>query len=180
MSAIGFGQAGREKWAGPGGWNDLDNILIGHILWQKKLGPTPLTKVEQYTYISLWSLLAAPLVFGGDMTKLDAFTLELLTNDEAIDVNQDILGKQGVPVAKQNQTEVWMKPLADGSKAVGMFNRGDKETEIAARRADLQIQEKRQVRDLWRHQDAGMFDNEYRANIPPHRAVMVRIANGPK
>jgi alpha-galactosidase len=180
MSAIGFGQAGKEKWAGPGGWNDPDNILIGHILWQKQLVPAPLTKDEQYTYMSLWSLLAAPLVFGGDMTKLDAFTLKMLTNDEAIDVNQDVLGKQGGPVAKVDQTEVWSKPLADGSKAVGLFNRGGEETEITARWADLSIQGKRKVRDLWRHEDAGVFDNEYRAKVPPHGVVMVRIANGPK
>jgi len=109
MSRIGFGQAGKEKFAGPGGWNDPDNILVGSILWGDKLVPTPLTPDEQYTYMSLWALLAAPLIFGGDITQLDDFTLGLLGNDEVIEVNQDALGKQAVPVSRANDREVWAK-----------------------------------------------------------------------
>ena len=175
VSEVGFQHAGREKWVGPGGWNDPDNILIGHIIWEKKLVPTPLTPDEQYTYVSLWSLLAAPLVFGGDMTKLDAFTLSLLTNDEVIDVNQDPLGKQASRVAQEGPLEVWAKELEDGSKAVGLFNRGEQEAEVAARWADLSIRGPQVVRDLWRQQDLGRFENEYRAKVARHGVALVRI-----
>ena len=121
MAAFGFGQAGMEKSAGPGGWNDPDNILIGRILWKGQLVPTPLTRNEQYTWVSLWSLMAAPLVFGGDMTNMDDFTLSLLTNDELIDINQDPLGKQAFRIYSGQGKEIWAKEMEDGSRAVGLF-----------------------------------------------------------
>src|SRR5581483_7836247 len=109
-----------------------------------------LTANEQYTWVTLWSVLDAPLVFGGDMTQLDDFTLNLLTNDEVIAVNQDELGKEAVPVSKSGKLEVWMKPLADGSKAVGLFNRGEEDTEVNVNWADLSLRGEHKVRDLWR------------------------------
>jgi alpha-galactosidase len=175
MSTIGFGQAGKEKWAGPGGWNDPDNILIGHIIWDKKLRPTPLAPDEQYTYVSLWSLLSAPLILGGDMTRLDDFTLGLLTNDEVIDVNQDTLGRQAVPVFKDGNLEVWAKDLEDGSKAMGLFNRGEEPTAVTATWSALGIQGRRPVRDLWRQKDLGVFDGEYRATVAAHGVALVRV-----
>ncbi len=178
VSAIGFAQAGKEKWAGPGGWNDPDNILIGHILWNQKLAPTPLTPDEQYTFVSLWSLLSAPLVFGGDMTKLDEFTTSLLTNDEVLEVNQDVLGRAAARVAKQGDLEVWVKPLADGSKAVGLFNRGESEAEVVARWADLGVEGRQKVRDLWRQKDIGQFENEFHSRVARHGVVLVRLRRG--
>jgi alpha-galactosidase len=175
MSEVGFSQAGKEKWAGPGGWNDPDNILIGQILWNRQLMPTPLTPDEQYTWVSLWSLLASPLVFGGDMTKLDDFSLSLLTNDELIAVNQDPLGRQGAPVSRADGLEVWAKNLSDGSKAVGLFNRGPEEKEVTAKWSDLGINGKRKVRDLWKHKDLGAFQGRFTAKVPSHGAVVVRV-----
>jgi len=175
MTKMGFGQAGMEKYAGPGGWNDPDNLLIGHILWQRQMVPTPLTSDEQYTYMSLWAVMAAPLVFGGDMTKLDEFTLSLLANDEVIEINQDVLGKQGAPAAKSGDQEVWVKDLEDGSKAVGLFNRGEAETEIAARWSDLGIRGRHKVRDLWRRKDIGSFEGELKTKVAPHGAALVKI-----
>ena len=78
----------------PGHWNDPDMLVIGSVGWSAKNLPTKLTKDEQYSHVSLWSLLSSPLLFGCDMTKLDDFTLGLVTNDEVIGVNQDILGRQ--------------------------------------------------------------------------------------
>ena len=100
VEGVGFWQAGLEKWAGPGGWNDPDNLNLGYIKWNKTVMPVPLTEDEQYTYVSLWTLLAAPLVLGGDPTRLDDFTLGLLENDEVIEVNQDVLGRQAVRVCR--------------------------------------------------------------------------------
>jgi alpha-galactosidase len=175
MEAIGFGQAGKEKYAGPGGWNDPDNILIGHILWDKKLVPTPLTQDEQYTWVTLWSIMASPLVFGGDMTKLDDFTLSLLTNDEAIDINQDTLGKQGYPVSKDGTSEIWYKPLEDGSIAIALFNRGESEAKINAKWSELRLDGKWVVRDVWRQHDLGAFSDEYSTTVPKHGSVFLKL-----
>jgi len=175
MTAYGFGQAGKEKWAGPGGWNDPDNVLIGRILWNRQLVPTPLTHDEQYTWVTLWSLMASPLVIGGDLPTMDDFTLSLLTNDEVIDVDQDVLGRQAAPVSRAGDLEVWSKDLADGSKAVGLFNRSDQDAEIAVRWADLGLSGKRVVRDLWRQKDRGTFDGEFRMQVNRHGAVLLSI-----
>jgi alpha-galactosidase len=175
MSRIGFGQAGKEKFAGPGGWNDPDNILVGHILWNGKLVPAPLRRDEQYTYMSLWALLAAPLIFGGDMTRLDDFTLGLLGNDEVLEINQDALGRQAAPVSKDKDCEVWVKDMEDGSKAVGLFNRGPSETTVTARWEDLGIKGKWKVRDAWRQYDWGVFENGFTQKVDSHGAVLLRL-----
>ena len=99
-----------HKFGGPGGWNDPDYLLLGYLSnWKGKTVPTPLSPDEQYTHVSLWCLLAAPLIFSGDITRLDEFTLGLLCNDEVIDVDQDPLGKPGRRVAKDGALEVWAK-----------------------------------------------------------------------
>jgi len=175
MSRIGFGQAGKEKFAGPGGWNDPDNILVGSILWDGKLVPTPLTHDEQYTYMSLWALLDAPLIFGGDLTQLDDFTLGLLDNDEVIEIDQDALGKQAAPVAKAGDCEVWAKDMDDGSKAVGLFNRSKAVTTVTARWEELGIKGKWKVRDVWRQYDWGVFENWFTQKVNRHGAVLLRL-----
>jgi len=166
----GFEENGLEKWAGPGHWNDPDYINIGFLG-----SPTVLTPNEQYTYVTLWSLLAAPMIFSGDMTKLDDFTLSLLTNDEVIEVNQDPLGKQAHRVAKRGDTEVWAKDMEDGSKAVGLFNRGEMQRRVTVKWSDLGITGMQRVRDLWRQRDIGAFTNSYGTQLPRHGAAMLRI-----
>jgi len=94
MSGIGFSQAGHEKFAGPGHWNDPDMLVVGYVGWGPSLHPTRLTPNEQYTHISLWSLLCSPMLIGCDMTRFDDFTLNLLTNDEVIQVSQDALASR--------------------------------------------------------------------------------------
>ncbi len=177
---IGLKNAQHAEYARPGGWNDPDYILIGSVGNAHRINEPPretsLTPDEQYTWVSLWSLTAAPMVFGGDMTKLDDFTLGLLTNDEVIDVNQDTLGRQAARVVQSGDLEAWAKDMEDGSKAVGLFNRGEQESEIAARWSDLSIRGKQTVRDLWRHKDLGAFEQEFRAKVPRHGVVLVKIA----
>jgi len=177
VTRFGYGQAGMERWAGPGGWNDPDNINIGYLAGRRGQPPalTALTHNEQYAWMSLWSLMAAPLVFGGDMAKLDDFTLNVLTNDEVIDVDQDTLGKQAATVAKVGDLEVWAKDLAGGSKAVGLFNRGEQEADVAARWSDLSIRGPQIVRDLWRQKDVGRFENEFTANVGRHGVMLLKI-----
>lgn len=126
MSRIGFSQDKWAEYAGPGHWNDPDMLVVGHVGWGPKLHPTRLTPDEQYTHITLWSLLASPMLIGCDMTQLDEFTLSLLSNDEVIAVNQDALGKQARRIGDDGNdgTEVWSRQLSDGTTAVGLFNRG--------------------------------------------------------
>jgi alpha-galactosidase len=175
LSRIGFAQAGHEKFAGPGHWNDPDMLIVGHVGWGPSLHPTRLTPNEQYTHISLWCLLASPLLIGCDMTKFDDFTLNLLTNDEVLQVNQNSLGKQAARVVQDGEFEVWAKDMSDGSKAVGIFNRGELASDYMLKWSDLDVHGKRVVRDLWRQQDLGDFDGQFKTNIPRHGVVLVGI-----
>lgn len=175
MDAYGFGEAGKEQSAGPGGWNDPDNILLGEILWQDKLVPAPLTHDEQYTWMTLWAMLDAPLILGSDLTKLDAFTLTLLTNDEVIAINQDALGKQAIRLARTGGIEIWEKDLDDGSKAVALFNRGDTEATALLQRAALNVAGRWRIRDLWEHKNLGEFQPTFHASLPAHGMKLLRI-----
>ena len=175
MSGIGFSQAGHERFAGPGRWNDPDMLVVGHVGWGPRLHPTRLTPNEQYTHISLWCLLSAPLLIGCDMTQLDDFTLNLLTNDEVLEVNQDPLGRQAARVAQDGNTEIWMKEMEDGSRAVGLFNRGEMETRVTARWTDLGLTGPQRTRDLWRQKDLGVVDEEFTAPIPRHGVMLIRV-----
>ncbi len=169
VDKIGFGQQGKEKFAGPGGWNDPDNILIGHVLVGQTLGPTPLSLDERKTYFSLWSMLAAPLVLGSDLTKLDPETLAILTNDEVIDINQDSLGIQAAPIRKDGPLEVWSRKLDDGAEAIALFNRGSQPARVT-----YEFPGSRRLRDLWHHKDLGKFKRSYAAEVPAHGVVLLK------
>jgi alpha-galactosidase len=176
MSGIGFSQNGHEQYAGPGHWNDPDMLVVGNVGWGPSLHPTRLTPNEQYTHISLWCLLSAPLLIGCDMTQLNDFTLNLLSNDEVLAVDQDALGHPAARVAKEDSLEVWARDLEDGSKAVGLFNRGDDEAPVTAKWSDLGITGTQTVRDLWRQKDAGQFEGEFKTAVPRHGVVLVKIS----
>ena len=163
-------------YAGPGGWNDPDYLLLGYLSnWKGKTVPTPLTPNEQYTQVSLWSIVAAPLIFSGDISRLDDFTLSLLTNDEVIEVDQDPLGKPGYRVAKDGSMEIWERHLEDGSLAVGLFNRSENETNVTAYWSDLGISGKQKVRDIWRQKDLGGFKDKFTSSVPRHGVFMIRM-----
>jgi alpha-galactosidase len=144
----------QDKWApyeSPGHWNDPDMMVVGYVGWGSKPRPTLLTPDEQYTHMSAWCLMSVPLLLGCDLTKLDAFTLSLLTNDEVIAINQDVLGKQATVISKQGDCGILAKDLFDGSKAAGLFNTGDTGVKtIVLSWKDMGIQGKYIVRDLWR------------------------------
>ncbi len=176
MAGIGFGQAGHEKFAGPGHWNDPDMLVVGYVGWSAQVRPTRLTPNEQYTHISLWCLLCSPLLIGCDLTKLDEFTLNLLTNDEVLEVSQDPLGRQAGRVAQNGPLEVWAKDMEDGSKAVGLFNRGAEQAQVTANWADLHLTGTHKIRDLWRQQDLGSFSDHFQAPVPRHGVVLIKVA----
>ena len=175
MTGLGFNQNRYEKFAGPGHWNDPDMLVVGNVGWGPKLHPTQLTPNEQYTHISLWCLLASPLLIGCDMTKLDDFTVGLLANDEVLEVNQDPLGQQAARLSRNGSTEVWAKHMEDGSLAVGLFNRGPVGERVTAKWSDLGLSGKQRVRDLWRQRDIGVFESQFEAAVPRHGVVLIRI-----
>lgn len=175
MSEIGFQQNKWAPYAGPGHWNDADMLVVGWLGWSDNTHLTHLTPDEQYTHISLWSLLASPLLIGCDLTKLDDFTLNLLTNDEVLAVDQDPLGIQAKQISVRDSLEVWARPLEDGSQAVGLFNRSDKKANVSISWKELGISGKKTVRDIWRQKDLGKFDETYSAEVPPHGVVLVKI-----
>jgi alpha-galactosidase len=175
LESVGFRQAGREIWTRPGHWNDTDMLVVGNVGWGPNLHPTRLTPNEQMLHLALWALQAAPLFIGADLSTLDAFTLALLTNDEVLDVDQDPLGRAAARVWKQERLEVWARPLADGTTAVGLFNRGLTSRPVTARWSQLGLHGRQPVRDLWQRQDLGKFNDSFTATVPRHGVVFVKI-----
>jgi len=176
---VGFANAALSAYAGPGGWNDPDYILIGmvgdarHIELPAK--PTNLTPDEQYSYMSMWSLMASPLFFSGDMAKLDAFTLNILCNAEVIDIDQDSLGKQATVVRKNKDELVLAKPLEDGSVAVGFFNLSEASRAIYVDLKDISRTGQQTVHDVWQQRDVGTVTSGFGHSVPAHGVVLIRL-----
>jgi alpha-galactosidase len=178
MAAVGFRQAGRQMWSKPGHWTDPDMLVVGKVGWGPNVHDTRLTPNEQITHITLWTIQAAPLLIGADMAQFDAFTTDLMTNHEVLDVNQDVLGRGGSLAWQQDRLEVWVKPLADGTRAVALFNRGLQAAKVTARWPDVGVSGAQPVRDLWLQKDLGTFSNGFTASVPAHGAVLVRVGRG--
>ena len=168
-----------HEWAAPGHWPDGDMLPLGHLsLGGRPVGAdrqTRFTRAEQMTLVSLWSLLPSPLIVGANLPDNDPWTLALLTNPEVLAVNQDSLGAAGGPVSQQDGLEVWSKKLADGSLAVGLFNRSDLEDTVTADWSKLGITGRYAVRDLWLRKDLGRFNDKYAASVPSHGVVLLRL-----
>jgi alpha-galactosidase len=189
MAGIGFGQVGREAYAKPGNWNDPDMLVVGLVGWGPSLHPSRLTPDEQYTHISLWCLLASPLLIGCDLSRLDDFTRSLLTNDEVLEVNQDPLGNQARRIQNSDGVQVWIKDMEDGSKAVGLFNvgktsndpiemfnwEGKRAAKVTISSAELGLAGPMKIRDLWRQKELGRFSESYTTEVPYHGVVLLRI-----
>ncbi|MBL7106179.1 MAG: NPCBM/NEW2 domain-containing protein [Phycisphaerae bacterium] len=177
MSKIGFSQDKCSPYAKPGYWNDPDMLVVGQVGWGPNLHPSNLTPDEQYTHISLWCLLDSPLLIGCPVEQMDEFTLNLLTNDEVLEVNQDSLGIQAVPVFKDATRQVWAKKMEDGSTAVGLFNLdGFVKQKVTVKFKNLGINGDYVVRDLWRQRDIGVFSESFTAVVPSHGVVLVKIS----
>ncbi len=165
MALIGFSQAGLEKYAGPGHWNDPDMLEVGNGGMN----------ADQYrTQISLWSILAAPLLAGNDLSRMDETTKSILLNKEVIAVDQDKLGVQGHRVGPP---QIWMKPLSDGGKAVALFNyvTDDEAEPLTLHFKDVGMEGPVHIRDLWAHKDLGIQHDSYTITIPQGGVVMLRL-----
>lgn len=159
---------GLAQYAGPSGWNDPDMLEVGN---------GGMTDTEYRSHFSLWALMAAPLVAGNDLRNMSDATLQILTNEEVIAVNQDELGIQGVPISESIELEVWAKQLSgDDSYAVVLFNRTEDEDDITVSWEELGLESSSAlVRDLWLHEDVGVVDDEYTASVPSHGVVMLTV-----
>ncbi|HET9176904.1 MAG TPA: glycoside hydrolase family 27 protein [Terriglobia bacterium] len=165
MALIGFSQAGLEKYAGPGHWNDPDMLEVGNG------GMKP---DEYRTQMSLWAILAAPLIAGNDLTRMDETTKSILMNPEVIAVDQDRLGIQGRRVGPP---QIWARPLSGGAMAVALFNFviDDEAEPLTFRFKDIGFSGPLHVRDLWAHRDLGVLHSSYTVTVPQGGAVMLRL-----
>ncbi len=168
------------KYAGPGAWNAPDYLLHGYSGEANVMGksrPCPLTPSEQYSYMSLWCLMASPLFFSGDMTRLDEFTLNILCNPEVIEINQDTLCIQGHLILsdKEKNTEIWSKPLQYGSFAIGLFNLEEIEQELSVQWKEIGLRDNQNVRDLWRQKDLGSYPTNFTIAVPRHGAALIKV-----
>jgi alpha-galactosidase len=166
MILHGLEENGLEKYAGPGHWNDPDMLEVGN---------GKLNNDEYRTQMNVWCILAAPLFAGNDLTRMKPATLEILTNPEVIAVDQDAAGVQGHCAWQEGPTEIWLKSLGDGSKAVGIFNLDDHPMTITADFKKLGLPETLQARNLWLHKDMGTFQQSLTLSVPRHGSVLLKV-----
>ena len=176
MSGIGFDHSRRSPSAGPSGWNDPDMLVVGWLGWGPNVRPTKLTKHEQVTHITLWSMLAAPLLLGCDLTRIDDFTQRLICNSDVISVDQDSLGKAAIRTWQDGKVEAWARPLDDGSHAVAVFNRGRLPVmkELTWSNFGLASGQAKSVRNLWERKDLGKLKT-LKVTIPAHGALLYKV-----
>ncbi|EHQ30643.1 putative Ig domain-containing protein [Mucilaginibacter paludis] len=175
LYSIGFAQSNFYPYAHPGGWNDPDMLIVGKVGWGENLHASRLTPYEQYTHISLWCLLSAPLLIGCDMSNLDEFTLNLLKNNEVIAVDQDAAGKQAQKMIDKYNFQVWVKQMADGSHVIGIFNLGSSYAGYTLKLTDLGINETASIRDLWAQKNIGNHLRQLIFQIPPHGVRLIKV-----
>jgi alpha-galactosidase len=167
MIAIGFSQAGLSKYAGPGHWNDPDMLEIGN---------GKMTEEEYRTHMSLWVLLAAPLIAGNDLSKMTEADKNLLMNKEAIAIDQDALGKQCDRLYQSGDFDVWTKPLSDGRIAVGLFNRSWDNREVSVDLAEIGFRNGARLRDVWKQKDLGHHAGVFTDTIPKHGVTLLIVS----
>jgi alpha-galactosidase len=170
MDKIGFSQLAISSYTRAGHWNDPDMLEVGN---------GGMTAEEYRTHMSLWSMLAAPLIAGNDLRTMSDETKSILMNREVIAIDQDPAAKPVETLGEQGQIETLWRPLQDGSIVVGIFNRGN-----TAAAADLQWSilpagfagKKAEARDLWKHTVVPMNGASYTDVVPAHGVALLRIA----
>jgi len=170
--------AEHRAYSRPGSWNDPDYLQIGYIGpagTQTEPRPCDLTPTEQYAFMSLWCLMASPLFYSGDMSRLDPFTLNVLCNPEVIDIDQDPLGQCAQVIPQGEEQFLMVKRMADGSTALGLCNRSELPCKMTARWSDLRLNGRQIVRDVWRHKDLGPAEGEFTADVGRRGVVLVRL-----
>jgi alpha-galactosidase len=173
MARIGFAQIDIADYNRPGHWNDPDMLEIGN---------GGMTGDEYRTHMSLWSLLAAPLMAGNDLRTMTEETKSILMNEEAIAIDQDRDYKPVRRLSQQGKSEVLIRPLSGTAFAIGLFNRGDEPAEIGFRWDALKFDtglygfRRLQARDLWKHQPVDVSGDTYTATVPRHGVVLLKVS----
>jgi alpha-galactosidase len=167
MTRIGFGQAPLAPHAVPGHWNDPDMLEIGN---------GGMTDTEYRTHMTLWAMLAAPLLAGNDLRTMTPAVRDILLNRDVIAVDQDPAGRQGTRAWQSGDQEIWTRELSGGAHAVAAFNRGAAPATITIRWAELKLDPRNAtVRDLWSHSAVTVNGPEHVVTVPSHGAVMLRV-----
>jgi alpha-galactosidase len=166
MANIGFKQDVLSPWAKPGHWNDPDMLEIGN---------GGMSDTEYQTHMSLWSMLAAPLLAGNDLRTASPAMLAILTNGDVIAIDQDKLGKQAHRVWQAGQQEIWVRDLAGGDRAVAIFNRGTDTAAVKLKWSELEMKTPTQAKNLWSHQDEKLQGPELTTSVPAHGVVLLRV-----
>lgn len=167
LEIIGFSQAGLAKFAGPGHWNDPDLLEVGN---------GKMNNTEYRTQMSLWAILAAPLIATNDLSTMTPETKALLMNKDVIAIDQDRLGKQGDRVAAEGPVEIWLRPLADGGAAVGIFNRHPGALKATVDLGNLGLGKATKVRDVWAATDLPKTKGPMSFDVPGHGVVLLRVS----
>ena len=179
---VGFRQQlGKSQYSSIGHWNDPDMLVVGKVGYglgenTNGLRETRLTPDEQYTHITLWTLVSSNMLIGCDISQMDDFTLGLLCNNEVNAIDQDLLGKQADRTLKDGDIEVWSRPLADGAIAVGIFNVGETDLQVDMKALIPAKEPIRNVRDLWRQKD--LSEDELNCTIPLHGCRYLKVWDG--
>jgi alpha-galactosidase len=162
-------------YGGPGGWNDLDMLIVG-LKGRGHIPGSGLTFLEYQTHMSIWCMACSPLMIGCDVRSMDKDTAALLLNREVLAVNQDALGIPARRVLQNGRCEIWRKPLADGSLAVALINRGSTGADIVLRACDVGLLDTpKLVRDLWQGADIADFTASLTQHVHPHQTVLLKI-----
>jgi alpha-galactosidase len=166
MSTIGRSQAGLAKYAAPGHWNDPDMLEVGN---------GKLTHDENVTHMTLWAMLAAPLIAGNNLTQMTPDTAAILMNKDVIAIDQDALGHQGDRVYAEGPVEIWEKPLTGGRKAVAIFNFSDTASEMELHSRELGLSGLVTARDVWAAKDLGKVGDGWKTTVPKHGVVLLVV-----
>lgn len=190
----------QDKWTGyakPGHWNDPDMMIIGNLSSDERFSGGNLSEDEQIMQMTIWILLAAPLILGCDLGTLGDFHFRLLCNEEALKIHRDRNGQQGYRLRGSytfsrevqspkdigevfeylnvNEGHVYVRELSDGSVAIGLINRGNEGCVITLYWHELKIDGKRRIRDVWARNDLGSFDGSFSIGVPAHGAQLLRM-----
>ncbi len=175
LAAIGFSHTKQQPYAKPSNWNDVDMMIVGQVGWGDNLHPTKLTPDEQYTHMSLWCLLNAPLLIGCDMSKLDNFTLNLLTNSEVIAIDQNTYSQPAVPILIKDGYQIWVKKMSATEYAIGIFNLNNTAQNITLHWPELIKKTNVSVRDVWQQKQEGVFKTAYQTVVPSHGVKLILV-----
>ena len=165
-----------HAYGGPGGWNDLDMLVVG-LKGKGQVGGTGMSFIEYQTHMSLWVMACSPLMIGCDVRRMDSETASLLTNREVLAVNQDPLGIPASRVKRIGSSDLWTKRLADGSTAVAIINRGSRTEEITVKARDIGLLDTPKLaRDLWKGQDIADFKTELPLQVAAHHTILLNVS----